>query len=193
MTQHAFSLIPFSAPDLPDVKITGMISSENNHLALRYILAGNLDEIVLPSPSLSPCRMDDLWKTTCFELFIALKDQPQYWEFNMSPSGDWNVYRMDAYRRVGFREETSIQQLRFDVQRAVDTFALDATIDLNAVFQQNDDLEIGITAIIRTKNGSETYWALTHPAPKVDFHLRKSFILPLAVQTHLLGQSARGG
>jgi hypothetical protein len=110
----------------------------------------------------------------------------------MSPSGDWNVYRMDAYRRVGFREETSIQQLPFEVQREDHTLTVVTTINLSPIFQQNDNLEIGITAVIQTRDGKETYWALTHPAPQADFHLRESFILALAPQTHPLGQSAPG-
>jgi hypothetical protein len=192
MTEQSFSLIPFPAPAIPNIKITGTISRQNSFFEVRYFLLGNLDEISLPSPSLNPSRKDDLWKATCFELFMALKERPHYWEFNMSPSGDWNVYRMDAYRRVGFREETSIQQLPFEVQREDHTLTVVTTINLSPIFQQNDNLEIGITAVIQTRDGKETYWALTHPAPQADFHLRESFILALAPQTHPLGQSAPG-
>jgi hypothetical protein len=53
-------------------------------------------------------------------------------------------------------------------------------------------LEIGITAIIQTTDSYETYWALTHPAPFADFHLRESFILALAGQTLPAPQSAQG-
>jgi hypothetical protein len=192
MTEQAFSLIPFPAPAIPDITISGKIAYRDHRIVLNYRLAGNLEDIVLPASS-NPGRKDDLWKATCFELFVALKNQPQYWEFNLSPSGDWNVYRMDAYRRVGFREETSIQQLSLDVQRVDDALTLEAEIDLNSIFQRNDDLEIGITAVIQIEDGSETYWALAHPAPQADFHLRESFILPLGAQTHLSGQSAPGG
>jgi hypothetical protein len=192
MTEQAFSLIPFPTTAIPDVKILGTISSQDNFLVVHYSLIGHLREIILPLHSAPPHRHDDLWKATCFEFFIALKDQPQYWEFNMSPSGDWNVYRMDAYRRIGFREETSIQQLPFDVQKEDDALTLDITIDLTPIFQRSDDLEVGITAVIQTKDGSETYWALAHPAPQADFHLRESFIPVLAAQTRPLRQSAPG-
>jgi hypothetical protein len=159
---------------------------------LHYALAGNLEEIILPAPSPNPGRKDELWKSTCFECFIAIKDQPQYWEFNMSPSGAWNVYRMDAYRRVGFREATSIERLPFETQKEANTFVLNAVVDVSSLFQLNDLLEVAITAIIQTKDGKETYWALTHPMPQADFHLRESFILALAPQIHPLGQSAPG-
>jgi hypothetical protein len=196
MTEHSFSLIPFPAPAIPNIEITGRISRQGCLLALSYLLIGKTEDIILPSPVEHPNRKDELWKGTCFEFFLAQKGQPQYWEFNMSPSGDWNVYRMDAYRRVGFREETSIQRVQFETRKEASTFVLNAVVDLNPIFQHSCDsdlLEIAITAIIQTKDGNETYWALTHPAPQADFHRRESFILELAAQTHPSGQSVPGG
>jgi len=196
MTAQSFSLIPFPTPTIPAITITGHISRQDNLLNLHYSLTGNIEDIFLPSPVEHPSRKEELWKGTCFEFFLAQKGQPQYWEFNMSPSGDWNVYRMDAYRRVGFREETLIQQVQFQTRKEASTFVLNAVVDLSPIFQHvfdSDLLEIAITAIIQTKDGNETYWALTHPAPQADFHRRESFILELAAQTHPSGQSAPGG
>lgn len=193
MTEQSFTLIPFPAPAIPEIIITGQISCRGNVLALRYLLTGKTEDIFLPPPEEHPSRKDDLWKMTCFEFFLAVKGQSQYWEFNMSPSGDWNVYRMDAYRRAGFREETSIQQLQLESQREHGLFRLNVTADLSHIIMHDELAEIGVTAIIQTKDGNETYWALIHPAPQADFHLRESFILALAAQTHPLGQSAPAG
>ena len=196
MIEQLFTLIPFDAPHLPEISLSGKLSLDDHFLNLRYSLAGETESILLPPASLVPSRKDELWKATCFEFFLAIRDQPGYWEFNMSPSGDWNAYRMNAYRRVGFREETSIQQVQFETREEVNTFVLNAVVDLNPIFQHGFDsdlLEIAITAIIQKKDGNETYWALTHPAPQADFHRRESFILELAAQTHPSGQSVPGG
>ncbi|HSK87684.1 MAG TPA: DOMON-like domain-containing protein [Anaerolineales bacterium] len=198
MPEQAFSLIPFPAPAIPEITITGSISRQNNLLALHYALAGHLADIFLPSPSASPSRKDELWKTTCFEIFLGIKEQPQYWEFNLSPSGDWNAYHMDAYRRVGFREERSIQRLQVEVRKAcvepgrneAGRFTLDTSVDLKPILREDQLLEVGITAVIQTRDGNETYWALLHPASQADFHLRESFILALAGQNHPAPQSA---
>lgn len=192
MTEQAFSLMPFPSPNVPDINISGWLSHENPVITLHYALTGSIDEIFIPPPSAHPQRKGELWKATCFEFFLAIRDQLQYWEFNMSPSGDWNAYRMDAYRRIGFGEEASIQRLQFKVERETDRLTLDAEVDLSSIFRKFEHMEIGITAILQTKHGNETYWALTHPAPQPDFHLRESFILRLAAQTHPLGQSAPG-
>ena len=117
MTELPFSLIPFLDANVPDITIKGKILRQNNLLTIHYALTGKIKDIFLPSPSVNPTRKDDLWKTTCLEFFLAIKDLSQYWEFNLSPSGDWNVYYMAAYRRIGFREETSIQWLQFEMQK----------------------------------------------------------------------------
>ena len=180
MTEHSFSLIPFPGTNIPDIKITGTISRKTNSLTLHYFLTGNIASILIPDVSLQPARKDELWTATCFEFFLAIPDQAQYWEFNLSPSGDWNIYHMDMYRRVGFREEMRIQRLPFSVQRDSGCVSLDAAADLNPIIQSEDLIQVGIASIIQTNDGHETYWALSHPNPLVDFHLRESFTLALA-------------
>lgn len=191
MSRQLFSLIPFPAPKLPAITLTGAVARQSNVLALHYFLTGDIENIFLPQTSACPSRKDELWKTTCFELFLAIKDQSRYWEFNLSPSGDWNVYCMDAYYRIGFHEETAIQQLSFKAEKETGAFALDMIVDLKPILLENAPLEIGVTAVIQTRDGDKTYWALAHPGAQPDFHRRESFILVPAGQTHPSPQSAR--
>ena len=188
MTEHSFSLLPFSASNIPDMTISGIFALQNNIITLKYSLTGKINDVLLPSTSVDPRRKDELWKATCFEFFLAIKNEPQYWEFNLSPSGDWNVYRMDAYRRVGFREEALIQQLQIETTREENKFTLDSAADLTPIIQHSfasQTLQFGISAILQTQSGNVTYWALTHPGSEADFHLRESFILSLAGQSQL--------
>jgi hypothetical protein len=193
MIEQPYSLIPFPGPINPVISLAGNLLLQNNLLALRYALTGEIEAVSLPPAALNPRRKDELWKATCFEFFLAIKDLPGYWEFNMSPSGDWNVYRMDVYRRVGFREETAISHLPFEFKKESDQCSLDVSVDLTSILRPKAELQIGITAIIQTRNYDETYWALVHPGPHADFHLRESFILEPAGQTRPSGQSARAG
>ncbi|HET6595062.1 MAG TPA: DOMON-like domain-containing protein [Anaerolineales bacterium] len=193
MIEQAFTLVPFPAPDIPAISITGKLLLQNHVLTVQYSLAGNIDHVLLPPASLAPSRRDELWKETCFEFFVAVEDQPAYWEFNMAPSGHWNVYRMDAYRRIGFREETAISPLDFEFRREPGVYSLDASVDLTPMLAPGTALQVAITAVIQTDDGSETYWALIHPASGADFHSRDSFILKLEEQTHPSPQSALGG
>jgi hypothetical protein len=179
MTQHSFALIPFPDSTVPKMMITGGMTRAQNLLSVQYVLTGSIDEILFPFPVPHPGRRDELWLSTCFEFFLAITDQPQYWEFNLSPSGEWNVFRMDAYRRIGFREEDLIQDLQTEFNRDMDRVRLDASVDLSPIVEPETDLQAGITSVIQTRDGHETFWALAHPNLQADFHVRESFTLVL--------------
>ena len=170
-----FKLIPFPAPKIPTIEITGEMARQGNLLSIRYSVTGDIETILLPEPSRPPARKHELWKATCFEFFIAEIAKPAYWEFNLSPSGDWNVYAMDAYRQVNMREEAAFQRLPFEFTQADRELSLAISVDLNPILQTKQALPVGIATIIETQDGTETYWALAHPDPQADFHMRESF------------------
>jgi len=97
----------------------------------------------------------------------------------MSPSGNWNVYAMDAYRQVNMREEMLMEQIQFQVQKEAGGIELHARVDLNPLFEASQSLSVGVTAVIQTKGGNESYWALAHPGAQADFHIRESFTIRL--------------
>ena len=191
MIEQAFTLVPFPSHDIPAITLTGRLFLRNHLLVMQYSLVGDIESLLLPPTSPTPSRKDELWRATCFEFFLASKDQPGYWEFNMSPSGDWNVYRMDAYRRIGFRQEEAISRLPFEFKRELDGLVLAVSVDLTCMVPRAEQLQMGITAVVQAKDRGETYWALAHPAPYADFHLRESFTLAPAGQIHPLGPTAR--
>jgi len=160
------------------LKITGNISQCFNTLVIRYALLGRLDKLRIPAPADTPARKHELWEETCFEFFLAVKNSPQYWEFNLSPSGHWNVYRFAAYRQ-GMEEEAAFMSLPFSVQNQPDSLLLALDLDLNQIVQADQALEVAISTVIKHGNGELSYWALLHPSPQADFHRRDSFIVEL--------------
>ncbi len=172
-----FSLILFPASDRPpDIEITGKIARCHNSLAIHYDLHGDLAEVVIPSQTERAIRKDNLWKSTCFEFFIGVKDSKQYWEFNLSPSGHWNVYRFDAYRQ-GMQEEMAFLELPFNIQKQSDSLLLSLDLDLNRITQGDRVFEVAISTVVRLIDDRIFYWALVHPGGQADFHLRDSFTL----------------
>lgn len=172
-----FSLTPFSLKDSPQVTISGTVKRQNNNISISYIVAGNIEEIYFPPALANPTRKDNLWKTTCFEFFIAAKDSPGYWEFNLSPSGEWNVYIMDAYRQVNMREETRVPKLELRVQKEEKCFVLEHELNLDSIMLEETSAQVGIASVIAANTGQLSYWALTHPHAEADFHLRNSFVI----------------
>lgn len=180
MTEYSFSLIPFPAANIPEIQITGRVSRQSNLLSIHYSLTGNIDKILFPAVSTQPARKSELWTATCFEFFLGLPHESQYWEFNLSPSGDWNIYRIDAYRRVGFREESSIQRLPFSVRQEPARVFVAAAVDLSPIIDSDRQIQLGITSVMQSNDRTETYWALSHPNPQADFHLTESFTIELS-------------
>lgn len=174
-----FKLIPFSAHrSLLNIELMGYIDRCQNHLSLQYQLLGDLEKIAISGLSDSPKRQDELWQTTCFEFFIGIPNEPQYWEFNCSPSGDWNVYHFKDYRHK-MQTESTFTELPFSVDRDDDRFALSVRVNLDRIDLGDRPLDLAITAVIQTIDETVTYWALTHNGSRPDFHRRDSFILAI--------------
>jgi len=85
---------------------------------------------------------------------------------------------MDAYRQVNMREELAFAALPFEFKKTNDELALNISTNLNSIIE-HQNIQLGITTIIQTLDGNETYWAFAHPSPQADFHLRKSFVIEI--------------
>ncbi len=179
MKARSFALRPFpgTAP-LPACRLTGSVAQHRGTLALSYALHGSLAELALPAPVGPPARRHGLWQTTCFEVFFGVREAPGYWEVNLSPAGDWNVYRFAGYRQ-GMAEETAFSSLPFSVQTRPNSLLLDLQLDVARLVPAAQPLEVGLTAVVQCRGGGLTYWALTHPGPQANFHRRDSFVVKL--------------
>lgn len=128
-------------------------------LELSFHLHTDTSRIVVPPPA-RPTRTDELWKTTCFELFLRMADG--YREFNFAPSGAWAAYDFTGYREGLRPAEVDAPEIHAD--DAGETYLLDAVID------QVGEGRFGLSAVIEETDGTRSYWALAHPPGKPDFH-----------------------
>jgi hypothetical protein len=176
MNERKFALQPW-APR-PDLKIIGKIARRAQTIAIHYELRGELAVVEMPPPADVPARRHGLWEGTCFEFFLAVQGAPQYWEFNLSPAGHWNVYHFAGYRQGG-QEEAAFASLPFRVRSRTDSWLLTLEVDLTKIIPPGQSLEIGISAVIKLREGEATCWALSHPGPRADFHRRDGFSVEL--------------
>ncbi|MGE5239704.1 MAG: DOMON-like domain-containing protein [Chloroflexota bacterium] len=177
MKCREFSLVPFgiAGRQIP-LEITGHMKRSPAGLVIEYVLRGDLGDVVLPEQADMPSRRAGLWESTCFELFVAPKDERRYWEFNFSPAGHWNVYRFTAYRE-DMQEEVAFDSLPIVIRNGEEPIRLVAKVDLDRLFTPEREIEIGVSAVISHKSGGVTYWALAHPGAKADFHRRDGFAI----------------
>ncbi len=57
---------------------------------------------------------------------------------------------------------------------------LEAHIPAALLSTDSGSLHIGLSAVIEAADGTLSYWALTHPGERPDFHQRAAFTLRLA-------------
>lgn len=170
-------LSPFSIENTPeDCLINVMLSKVETGLQVVFELDTQLSNLIIPDFDLLKIqRTDKIWQHTCFEIFLAQRSSPEYWEFNFSPSGNWNVYRFSGFRQ-GMRQETAFKSLPFKVQRlSEDILRLTVIIDLNLI-SVNSEIDVGISTVLERKDGVKSYWSLSHPREVPDFHASESWI-----------------
>lgn len=179
MNLTPFRLAPFpTGENIPELEINGTLGRQENLLALRYKLVGDMAGLILPGPAETPLRKDNLWQTTCFELFLTEKGATNYWEFNLSPAGHWNAYSFADYRRK-MREESAYTSLPFTVDKAEGMLGIALKLQLGEILDKRKNLEAAVCAVIHSARNGLSYWALTHCGTQPDFHRRESFIITL--------------
>jgi hypothetical protein len=157
-----------------DVEIS---TSDDGGLRLRYFVDGDVGRIALPAPA--PSRpVDGLWRHTCFEAFIAGEASKAYCEFNFSPSTEWAVYGFTSYREgMAMLEHALPPQVAVSI--TADRIALEAVVPRETLLALPGDsvLRLGLSAVIERADGGHSYWALTHPGERPDFHDPAGFVL----------------
>jgi hypothetical protein len=122
---------------------------------------GDMANLVVPPPA-APSRADDLWRTTCFELFIG-GEADSYREFNLSPSGAWAAYQFGAHR-TGRRNIDA----RIEIETSLDNRCMSVTAKIESEFP--DPAPAGLTAVIEESDGLIRYWSTAFAPGEPDFH-----------------------
>lgn len=169
------------SPRLPVDGLTAEVRRKaGGKLELVYRLTGELEALLIPELS-NPSRADELWKHTCFEIFVLKADAPGYVEFNFAPTGQWAAYcfrsRRSGMRNIGQVSEAPIGTMMFGRQ-----FVLKAELDLSGL----EDLppsgvpwRAAISTVIEAADGRKAYWAVQHPEGNPDFHAPEGFVIDL--------------
>ena len=183
MPQERFELV--CHPDTPTGNVTrvyAFVGSSGAGPGERVIQFHVQSErpILLPPPG-ECVRADDLWKTTCFEMFLRPEGGELYLEFNFSPSSDWAAYWFDGYRQ-GRRD----LEVAFDPEiwvRAGDGRHVSLDIDVDISSTNSQPTAMGLAAVIEETDGAKSYWALHHAPGPPDFHNPACFTATLPPPT----------
>jgi len=161
-----FSLTDFDGTE----NITANIALHRNQLTVRFVV--DIDQPIIWPAYTGIRRANELWQTTCLELFIGNPGATHYVELNVSPDGAWNCYEFSDYRK-GMQQSSRLELGALDNQ--IDSHQLTVTLDIDAgLFSRA--VYVGLSAVIEPEKGSLKYFALSHGAAP-DFHDRSHHVL----------------
>ncbi|MFM7404368.1 MAG: hypothetical protein ACKO1N_09850 [Erythrobacter sp.] len=152
------------ACDLGPIRaVTASITATPHGCDAEFRLDGDCSAITVP-PSAMPERMDNLWKTTCFEIFWQPLGGTGYREFNLSPSGRWAAYDFDSFRE-GMRD-APVEAIAIACSQDEAGLILKASIAADLP----DPAQVALNAIVEHPDGSLQFWALAFSPGKPEFH-----------------------
>ncbi|HEU4617488.1 MAG TPA: DOMON-like domain-containing protein, partial [Gammaproteobacteria bacterium] len=167
-------------PDSPSAaveRIDVQLAADARGMQLSYGLIGDARRVIATAAAAGepPQRRDELWRTTCCELFVRDAEGDGYLEFNFAPSGDWAAYRFGGYRTGRVPLETPAP--RIALERSSAAVTLGVTLRAPALDGlHNLERRIGLACVVETAT-EISYWALAHAPGKPDFHHPAAFAL----------------
>jgi hypothetical protein len=170
--------------DSPRLPVDGLTAEarrkSGGKLELVYRLTGELEALLIPELS-NPSRADELWKHTCFEIFLLKADAPGYFEFNFAPTGQWAAYSFRS-RRSGMRNIEQVSEAPIGTMMFGRQFVLKAELDLSGVEglpPEHRPWRAAISTVIEAADARKAYWAVQHPEGNPDFHAPEGFVIDL--------------
>lgn len=143
--------------------VTAHLEATPSGCEAEFRLDGGVGAIKLPEPGPS-VRTDNLWKTTCFEIFWQPIGDTYYREFNLSPSGRWAAYDFDAFRE-GMRD-APVDAIALSCSSSDGELVLKA----NIAAQLPTPAQVALNAIVEHADGGLQFWALAFGPGEPEFH-----------------------
>ena len=160
MLHHTCDLGPIRA-------VTAVVTATPQGCDASFRLDGQVSAITLPQ-SAPPERMDNLWQTTCFEIFWQPIGGTSYREFNLSPSGKWAAYDFDFFRE-GMRD-APVDAISLSSVRASQNGLGQLILKASITAELPAPAQVALNAIVEHADGALQFWALAFAPGKPEFH-----------------------
>lgn len=121
--------------------------------------------------------LENLWSTTCFEIFLKNAITNDYYEFNFNSKGEWNVFYFSDYRKrvENFKPPLNITM---KTSQSFGRPLLEFFIDIKNLVKLELPAYVNMATVTKGKAGI-SYWSQKHSGQKPDFHDFKNFSLIL--------------
>jgi len=152
-----------------NIKIISTLEQNKNLLHLTFKLSGDLENYKLPKTKKEE-RKNELWKESCFELFLATEEEEAYYEFNFSSTLAWNAYRLEHYRAEP-KTIDEVELVKFEMKQTKETFFIEIILDVQTLKFDTYNL----ATILLNKQDKREFWSLKAKGDTPDFHSRLEF------------------
>ena len=152
------------------LNIESLLFIKEKSIEISFIISGALSEYIFPQKS-EKKRVNELWKSTCFELFLVNSKKEAYYELNFSSSLAWNFYRLSGYR-ADIKEVQHISTPQIKVYKNDNEFKIVLEMEVENLEEFDS---CNVACILLKNNHERTFWSLHHHLDKADFHHRQNF------------------
>jgi len=155
-----------------EIEIKASFETTDNTIKASFEITGDISNYIFNHPS-RQTRKNELWKETCFELFLAHKNSSEYYEANISPSTEWNFYNFSDYK-TDMKEKKDIYAPLISSVKMVDKYSISFEFEFNAI---RSNLSFNLCVILLDKEGIRDFYSIHRKKENVDFHDREYWSL----------------
>lgn len=151
-------------PHIADFTVSAELDLREDHLLLKYSLSGDISEV-----SLDGSECEELWRHTCFELFIRDREGSGYEEINCAPDGRFTRTWLSDYREVhSVKEFHPLPKMRSGSIGGFECEIYFFDLDVS-------NREISVAVITADQSGTRRFWGVNHFGETPDFHHEENF------------------
>ena len=155
-----------------ELSIESTLTLYQDRISLHFKISGALTNYQFPKKEKLK-RANELWKATCFELFLANSKTQSYYEINISPTLHWNIYYLDTYRAEPKEVIVSSEPL-IKIREDKQSYEIDFELKCEALDLEEFD-QYNLAVILLNVENERKFWVVNPVGESPDFHNRGSF------------------
>ena len=157
-----------------DTKVYAKIKLQHNKFKIEYEITADLSQYNFPKETKQQ-RANELWRDTCFELFIANNSSQEYYEINISSSTEWNTYHFESYKKE-MQESNKFSVPSIQNQQSNNRYSFSFEMNFQEdIFEKK--LLINLAVILLDRDGVRQFYSINRREKLPNFHDRNGFDL----------------
>jgi len=154
--------------NMANITVEASFLIRNQTIQLEYKIEGEIAKYNFPQESQQK-RVHELWRKSCFEFFFSIGDSDEYYEINISPTTEWNIYHFNSYRE-GMKEVTDISIPSINVHRGKESISLSFEVQFLAQEIVNKPFSYNLATILLNNSSLRYFFTIHRKDGDVDFH-----------------------